>query len=139
MQKDFNISLNNLINEIRNNKSNKFLLNSEERKILFNMDTNINKLANSVLPILVLSENQNLINLMGKYIDEIKAEEENQQNESIKANLNMKKQFIGNDYSELRKCELIEALIDGENSDFKIQEMFRKKIEKLLRKKLSKD
>lgn len=139
LQKDFNSVINNIISEIRNDNSNKFFLNAEERKILFNIESNINKISSSILPILVLSENEKLINLMGKFFNEMKEEEENKQNELLKAKINLKKQANAGDSNELKKYELIEALIEGENSDFKIQEMLKLKIEKLLRNKLSKD
>jgi len=117
-----------------------FLLNFEERKNLKLIESNINNISSSILPVLINTENEKLILLMQKIVKNHKMDkQEIIEKETLKNNVEFKKTMHMNDPNELNKYEFIQAFIDEENSDYKIQEILRKSIENMLKSKLSKE
>jgi len=117
-----------------------FLLNFEERKNLKLIESNINNISSSILPVLINTENEKLILLMQKIVKNHKMDkQEIIEKETLKNNVEFKKTMHMNDPNELKKYEFIQAFIDEENSDYKIQEILRKSIENMLKSKLSKE
>ena len=129
--KEFNCLFSDLISDIRDNNLN-LMLNQGERKFNKIYEVDFKNISNSIFSIFNITESDKLIGIMKKYLDEMKKDEEIKKEEKTKNFYMKKKKNYENDLNEYRKYEIIENILNDGNSDLKIQQFFKKKIESML-------
>jgi hypothetical protein len=74
---------------------------------------------------------------MRKYFNDVKNEAEQKQKEKLNNILKVKQKYYSNDYIEKRRYEMMVNIMDENSSDIKMQEIFKQKIDSLLRQKIN--
>jgi len=138
LQDDFNLVFEKIVEIIRKNEKNNFFMNYDERKNFKSIENNFNKISSSIIPIFLNTENDKLINIMDQFLNFNKNNKQNREKLNLLDEIIYKKNLISHNSNELKKYELLESLIDDENSDVKIQEILKRTIEDYLKEKIKK-
>lgn len=136
LQNIFNLCLEKLFHQIRDNNKNVFLLNSSERKVKNIVEDRLDKLYEAILPIMNISDNPDLINISTRFFKQEKEEFEKKNSGLMKLLQDKKNNLFDEDFNEYKKIEKIQNLLDDHCSDSKIYEFIKKRLDNLIKNRL---
>ena len=95
------------------------------------------RISTSILPIFLQTENYEIIKLMRKYFDDVKNEAEQKQKEKLNNILKVKQNIFRMIILKKKRYEMMVNIMDENSSDIKMQEIFKQKIDLLLKYKIN--
>ena len=95
------------------------------------------RISTSILPIFLQNENYEIIKLMRKYFDDVKNEAEQKQKEKLNNILKVKQNIFRMIILKKKRYEMMVNIMDENSSDIKMQEIFKQKIDLLLKNKIN--